>query len=220
MLRSIGAAVAAALLVVTSGPPAGADVTPVDTWSYDPATRQLVAAGGGAPFSVKGGSTTYDASGVAAVKFTSAPGVALQTAEPFVAPGAADFVYEAVMSMDSLRPRSTPNVFQYGLYDGHQVKLQLSRQGVPQCLFNGTGGRLKLLSASPSLHDGGRQHTFSCWRTGGTVGVTVDGVTTSRAFALGSVTPVGRATAGNRSATGKPADQLFGRIWSLSVSVG
>ena len=50
--------------------------------------------------------------------------------------------------------------------------------------------------------------------------LTVDGATTSRLFALGTVTPVGRATAGNRAATGKAGDQLYGTIWSLSVSLG
>jgi len=212
-------ALGVAALVVAASPATAAPVL-VDTWSYSPATKQLVATNGGAPFSIVGGSTYYDATGTPAIRFTAAPGVAVQTAEPFVVPGTADFVYEAVMSMDSLRPSSTPNVFQYGRYDGHQIKLQLSPQGVPQCLFNGSGGRMKLTSRSPSLNDGGRQHTFACWRTGGTVGVTVDGTTTSRVFALGSVTPVGRATAGNRTATGKAPDQLYGKIWRLSVSLG
>ncbi|MFD1947089.1 hypothetical protein [Nocardioides aestuarii] len=218
MLRRTAAAVS--FLVLAAAPAAGAAPQVVDTWSYSPATHQLVAAGSGAPFSIVGGSAFVDTSGAAAVQFTAAPGVAVQTAEPFVAPGGSDFRYEAVMGVDRLRASSTPNVFQYGRYDGHQVKLQLSAKGVPQCLFNGTGGRLKLTSRSPSLGDGGRQHTFACWRTGGSVGVTVDGTTTSRLFALGSVTPVGKATAGNRSPTGKASDQLFGKIWSVSVSLG
>lgn len=213
-------AAAAALMSLSLAAPAGAAPQLVDTWSYSPSTHQLVAADGGAPFSIVGGATYYDAAGAAAVRFASAPGVAVQTVEPFVVPGQADFRYEAVMAVDRLRASSTPNVFQYGRYDGHQVKLQLSAKGVPQCLFNGTGGRLKLTSRSPSLHDGGRKHTFSCWRTGGTVGVTVDGTTTSKPFPLGAVTPVGKATAGNRSATGKAGDQLFGKIWSVSVSLG
>lgn len=218
MLRWTAAA-AAVLLTLVVGAPAGAVVQVVDTWSYSPTVHQLVAAGGGAPFSIVGGTPVQDATG-AAVRFSAAPGAAVQTAEPFVVPGSADFRYEAVVGVDRLRASSTPNVFQYGRYDGHQVKLQLSAKGVPQCVFNGSGGRLKLTSRSPSLNDGGRPHTFACWRTGGTVGATVDGATTSRVFALGTVTPVGLATAGNRSATGKAADQLFGRIWSVSVSLG
>lgn len=208
------------MLTLVVGTPAGAVVEPVDTWAYSPATHQLVASAGGAPFSIVGGTPVHDATGTPGVRFTAAPGVAVQTAEPFVVPGASDFRYEAVVGVDRLRAGSTPNVFQYGRYDGHQVKLQLSATGVPQCVFNGTGGRLKLTSSSPSLNDGGRQHSFACWRTGGTVGVTVDGATTSRLFALGTVTPVGRATAGNRAATGKAGDQLYGTIWRLSVSLG
>jgi hypothetical protein len=212
------AAVAATILVTTSA--AAAAPVPVDTWSYSPATKQLVAAGGSLPFSIQGGTTYYDATGTPAVVFTTAPSLAIYTGATFVAPGTADFSYEAVMSMDRLRLSSTPNVFQYGRYDGHQIKLQLGPQGVPQCLFNGTGGRLKLTSSPPSLNDGGRQHTYSCWRVGGAVGITVDGVRKSRQFALGSVTPTGQATVGNRAATGKASDQLFGKVWRVSVGLG
>ncbi len=218
MLRRMAAA--SVVLLVLGGAPAGAAPALVDTWSYSPSSQQLVAGYGSPPFSIKGGATHYDATGVPAIEFTTAPSLAIQTSEPFVVPGVDDFAFEAVMSMDWKRARSTPNVFQYGRYDGHQIKLQLSAKGKAQCVLNGTGGRIKLTSKSPSLDDGGRQHTFSCWRSGTTVGVTVDGATTSAPFALGSVTPIGKATAGNRAPTGKASDQLFGKIWRVSVSVG
>lgn len=217
MLRLLGATAATILATAAS---ASAAPVPVDTWSYSPATRQLVAAGSSLPFSIQGGTTFYDATGTPAVVFTTSPSLAIYTGSTFVAPGSADFSYEAVMAMDRLRASSTPNVFQYGRYDGHQVKLQLSPKGVPQCLFNGTGGRYKLTSSTPSLNDGGRQHTFSCWRLDGSVGITVDGVSKSRQFALGSVVPTGQATVGNRAATGKASDQLFGKVWRVSVALG
>ncbi len=214
------AALAAALVVLITASAAGATPVPVDTWSYSPTTQQLVGANGSPPFSIKGGATAYDVSGTPAVVFTTAPSLATYTGTAFVTPGAADFTYEAVMSMDRLRSRSTPNVFQHGLYNSPQIKLQLNRAGVPQCVLNGTGGRILLTSATPSLNDGGRQHTFSCWRAGDTVGVTVDGVSTSATFALGTVTPTGKPTAGNRTSTGQAADQLFGKIWRVSVAIG
>ncbi len=219
-MQRLGAALAGAILVLATAPTAGATTVPVDTWSYDPATHQLVSSAGSPPFSIQGGSPSSEDSGAAAVAFTTAPSLATRPGGTAVVPGAADFAYEAVLSMDRLRARSTPNVFQFGLYRGHQVKLQLNRTGVPQCVLNGTGGRIILTAATPSLDDGGQQHTFSCWRRGGDVGVTVDGVSTTAAFALGTVTPTGTVTSGNRTSTGKPGDQLFGRIWQLSVAVG
>ena len=206
------------LLLVGTGPPAVA--APVDTWAYQPATRQLVGTNGTLPFSIQGGATWSAPDGTAAIQFATAPSLATSTGTGFYAPGTADFTYQAVLAMDRLRSRSTPNVFQFGLYDGSQIKLQLSQTGVPMCVLRGTGGRIKLTSATPSLNDGGQQHTFACWRSGDTVGVTVDGVMTSKAFALGNVTPTGHATAGNRSSSGGAADQLFGKIWQVSVSIG
>jgi hypothetical protein len=86
-------------------------------------------------------------------------------------------------------------------------------------VLHGTGGRVKITSRTPALDDGGRQHTMSCWRRGSTVGVTVDGTATSTTFALGTVTPTGRASAGNKVGGGA-SDQLFGTLWQVGVDVG
>lgn len=213
---------ATAVLLAAAASPAGADTSPEgDSWSYAPATHQLVAANGGLPFSIQGGYAVTDASGASAVKFTTAPSLATYTGTDFPAPGAQDFTWTAVMSMDKIYGRrSTPNVAQLGLYSTHQVKMQLNKYGVPQCVFNGANGRRILTSTTPSLNDGGEKHVFSCWRQGGTVGVTVDGASTSLAFDVGSIIPpAGTApTVGNRTSTGGPRDQLFGKFWSLTVS--
>lgn len=206
-----------ATVVSLAAAPARAATT--DSWSYLPSTRQLVSAGSGLPFSVQGGSTAYDSGAVPGVRFTSSPSLATYTGSTFLAPGAADFTYRAVLAVDDVRARSTANVFQYGLYNVQQVKLQLNASGVPMCVLNGSGGRVKITSRTPSLDDGGLQHTMACWRRSRTVGVTVDGVSTSTGFALGSVTPTGKATAGNKTGGGA-ADQLFGTIWQVGVDIG
>jgi hypothetical protein len=202
--------------VLLTAVPASAATT--STWAYDPSTRQLVSSTGGLPFSVQGGSTNDDY-GTPGVRFTAAPSLATWTGSTFLAPGAADFTYRAVLAVDAVRAKSTANVFQYGLYNVHQVKLQLTATGVPMCVLNGTGGRVKIISRTPSLADGGLQHTMACWRRGSAVGVTVDGVSTSTGFALGSVTPTGQATAGNKTGGGA-ADQLYGTIWQVGVDIG
>lgn len=207
------------LLLLAAAGASSAEPALLETWTYAPLTNQFVVADGGPPFSVEGGSTVLSLFGAPAVRFTRAPSLAVQTSDAFVAPGTADFTYRAVMSVDEVRPDSSANVFQYGRFGTHQVKLQLTATGRAQCVLRGTGGRVKVTSKAPSLDDGGLRHTFSCWRAGTSVGVTLDGRTTARVFALGSVVPTGRATAGNKALTGDASDQLFGRIWSLSVSL-
>jgi hypothetical protein len=211
---------ATALLLALLGPPAGAADEPTAlTWSYEQATHQLVGPAGTAPFRIKGG-TPVMVDGEWAVKFTTAPNAAAYTGTSFPRPGADDFAWTAVMSLDYLRPRSTANVAQYGRWSEHQIKLQLSAKGVPQCVLNGSGGRVVVTSAAGHLNDGGRQHAFTCWRQGGVVGVTVDCASTSRAFPLGAVAPVSPPTIGNHSLTSGAADQLYGKFWRLTVASG
>jgi hypothetical protein len=211
---------AAALVLAMLGPPAGAEGEPTTlTWSYENATHRLVGPEGTAPFRIKGGKAVL-ANGEWAVKFTGAPQVATYTGTGFFAPGAGDFAWTAVMSLDYLRPKSTANVAQYGRWNEHQVKLQLSNKGVPQCVLNGTGGRAFVTSAAGHVNDGGRQHAFTCWRQGSVVGVTVDCATTSTAFDLGTVTPVSLPTLGNRATNGGAGDQLYGKLWRFSLLNG
>jgi hypothetical protein len=213
----LGAAAATVLLAPVAS--AGAAVTSTATWSYDPGTHRLVSPGGEPPFAIQGG-TAVTASGAPAVKLTEAPSLATWTGTGFPTPGTQDFTWTAVMSMDLLKARSTPNVAQHGLYNAPQIKLQLNRQGVAQCVLNGTNGRRILTSTHATLNDGGVQHSFSCWRRGSTLGVTVDSVSDSLVFDIGAITPTGAPTMGNRTATGGAKDQLFGKLWSLTVSIG
>jgi hypothetical protein len=213
----LGVAAVALLLGPTAS--AGASTSQQTTWSYDPGTHRLVSPAGELPFAVQGG-TAVTAAGAPAVKFTKAPSLATWTGTGFPTPGTQDFTWTAVMSMDLLKARATPNVAQHGLYNGHQVKLQLNRKGVAQCVLNGTNGRRILTSSHPTLNDGGAQHSFSCWRRGSTLGVTVDAVTDSLVFDIGAINPTGQPTLGNRTSTGGAKDQLFGKLWSLTVTIG
>lgn len=211
----------ALVAAVLAGPAGAADTSPGDhVWAYEAASHRLVGTAGELPFDVMGGYAVTDASGAEAVKFTKAPSLGTYTGSDFPAPGTQDFTWTAVMSMDRLNARSTPNVAQFGLYNGHQIKLQLNTRGVPQCVVNGSNGRRILLSAFGTVNDGGKRHVFSCWRRGNTLGVSVDSVSNSTSFDVGSVIPTGRPTIGNRKATGGAKDQLFGKFWSLRVTTG
>jgi hypothetical protein len=217
-LLHLAAPVAATLLLIV--PSASAAVTQQSTWSYDPATHRLVGAAGEPPFTLKGGSPVTGADGVPALQLTQAPSLATYSANGFPGPGSQDFTWTAVMSMDRLNPRSTPNVAQIGLSAEPQIKLQLDRRGVPQCVFHGTRGRLVLTSTHATLNDGGLKHTLSCWRRAGTLGVTVDGLETGAVFDVGAISPTRRPTIGNKSPKAGAKDQLFGKFWSLTVTLG
>jgi hypothetical protein len=218
---SLPVAVFALATLLTAGLLAGsaapATAVTTSTWTYDQGSRQLVGASGSLPFSIQGGTTNYMFA-TPGIRFTASPSLATYTGSTFLAPGTADFTYRAVLAVDAVRKSSSANVFQYGAYNVHQVKLQLTTTGVPMCVLNGSGGRVKITSSHASLVDGA-QHTMSCWRRGPTVGVTVDGVSSSQGFNLGSVVPTGKATAGNKPGGGA-ADQLFGTIWQVAVDIG
>ncbi|MFC6285714.1 hypothetical protein ACFP3Q_00155 [Nocardioides sp. GCM10027113] len=212
--------VLSALLVSSTAAVASGPTPTSTTWTYDQAAHQLVGPPGTEPFAIKNGTAVGDGYGEWAVRFTTAPGLAYFTGSGFPAPGADDFAWTVDLAVDWIRAKSTANVAQAGLYSEQQIKLQLTRTGVPQCVLNGTGGRVFVTSAGASLADGGLRHTVSCWRSGGTVGITVDCVSTTSTFALGSIAPTTAPTVGNRSLTGKAGDQLYGRVWRLTVDTG
>lgn len=208
-------------LLVSSTAAVASGPTPTSTtWTYDQAAHQLVGPPGTDPFAIKNGTAVGDGYGEWAVRFTTAPGLAYFTGSGFPAPGADDFAWTVDVGVDTLRAKSTANVAQVGLYHQHQIKVQLKTNGVPQCVLNGTGGRVFVTSTGPSIADGGLRHSVTCWRSGGTVGITVDCRSTSTAFDLGTVAPTALPTVGNKSLTGKAGDQLYGRVWRLTVATG
>jgi hypothetical protein len=218
------AACLAAALVATPAPRADAvDPALRYVWTYQAATHQLVGPPGTYPFAIQGGTPVVDAEGTPAVKFTTPTslGTYSAAASTFYRPGTEDFAWQAVMSLDYLRPKSTANVAQYGLWAGAQIKLQIGRTGVPECHFNGSNGRTKVAAtAYGSINDGGRKHTFTCWRDGSVLGVTVDCVSDTTTFDLGAVSPTTKPTFGNRGPKGGAEDQLYGTFWSYGVSIG
>lgn len=216
VLVVLGALVASLTAAATSAPTS----TDSTTWTYDEVAHRLVGPPGSEPFWIKNGTAVEGAYGEWAVRFTFAPGVAQYTGSAFPVPGFDDFAWTVDVAVDHVRPKSSANVAQVGRYRTHQIKVQLTRKGKAQCVLNGSGGRVKVTSSASSLDDGALRHSVTCWRSGGTVGVTVDCLTTSKAFALGKVSPSAKATVGNKSLKAKAGDQLFGRVWHLTVEHG
>ena len=112
------------------------------------------------------------------------------------------------------------NVMQKGLANKQgQVKISLYpvNGGTTFCRIKGTNG-YKVLKSRVDV-DNGSYHTAVCWREGGTIGLTVDGVATTAIFDPGSVATTKPVRIGNKSATAGLTDQHFGKndcsVWAI-----
>jgi len=189
-------------------------------WAYSAAQNRIVSSNGGSSFTLKGGTAVTSSTGQPGIRFTAAPSLATYSTTSFPVPDEQDFSWMATVSVDKIYPKSSANITQMGLWNGHQIKMQLDAKGVPQCVFNGTNGRLMLTSNYRSSLIDGKAHSISCWRSGNSLGVSVDGTSNSEVFAIGNITPTGKPTIGSKSATADSTDQFFGTFWGLSVTIG
>ncbi|HYN75850.1 MAG TPA: hypothetical protein VEV13_06595 [Candidatus Limnocylindria bacterium] len=141
-----------------------------------------------------------------------------------LAPGPADVAVTVLMRSLVNRPTAdSPNVVQMGLYsDPGQLKLQISKNGTgrAECRFKGTAGNLLLAGPAIDVTDGG-WHAVTCWRQGGTVGVSVDGVSSTRARAVGSIGSIRPLTVAARGlAPTDASDQFVGDLDVVVWAVG
>lgn len=120
-------------------------------------------------------------------------------------PRAREFAVTAVFRIpqDTSGLRDTPNMVQKGLYgDPGQWKMQLNPgPAAVQCRLKGSL-RAYLITSAVSGVDDGNWHTATCWRTGGVVGVTVDGIDTQHTINVGDI------------ANGRPLQVGAKRLWS------
>jgi hypothetical protein len=163
------------------------------------------------------------ASGTGAVMFNdqsfgSSPDVSL-------APGVKDVAVTAVLRTSVKRPTvDSPNILQMGLFtDPGQLKMQISKDGTgrAECRFKGTTGALIVPGPAIDVSDG-YWHTVTCWRQGGNLGITVDGVMTSRPKMVGTMGAVRPITVGARGlAASDRSDQFRGDldavVWALGT---
>jgi hypothetical protein len=140
-------------------------------------------------------------------------------------PGTADVAVTAVLRGLVPNPtRDSPNVFQHGLYnDPSQLKMQIAKDGTGRagCRFKGSSGALLLTGPSVNVTDGG-WHSVTCWRTGRTLGVTVDGMTVTKVKDVGAIQPTRPFTVAARGmGAGDLSDQFVGDldvvVWALGA---
>lgn len=114
----------------------------------------------------------------------------------------------------------TPNLAQKGFWgDAAQWKMQLKPDvAAIQCRFKGTLGA-RLLTSTVTGVDDTAWHTATCWRAGGKVGVTVDGIDTSATVSVGDITNSRQMLIGAKSLTSS-TDQFTGDIDYVAVAMG
>jgi Laminin G domain len=119
------------------------------------------------------------------------------------------------------KPHRDPNILQKGLWSrrGTQWKLQLDGAR-PSCVFNGTKGRVDLVSPTPI--DDGKWHRLVCRRVGRVHTLLVDGVSQGTASErTGQIADKSPVTVGGRAVgTYSSNDQFHGNVDNVFLRVG
>ena len=209
-----GAALALAPVLAPAATAATA-ATPGNSWGMD-LHRGVVRDVEGAPSMTFSGEGVLSAPGSVggAVELTRAPALGEVADSQDDNPGTRNFAMGVVFTSQPIPNADSysGNLMQKGRFgDPGQVKLQLvsAAQGTVSCRIKGTSGATSITS-SVNVDDGS-WHSAVCWRAGDVVGVTVDGVTTSRGWTAGSIANTRKLTLGNKSAGAGSSDQHFGR---------
>jgi len=230
--RTSAAAVAALALfasVTGTSPAAAAPIPPASVkaaWTFnfvDASNRVPDASGRGRPLTLAGNwSRVAGSAGTGAVRFSlqsygSNPATSMS-------PGTAEVAVTAVLRTWVPKPVGDhPNVLQHGLYaDPGQVKMQITKDGTGRvnCRFKGTLNQIVVTGPWIDVTDGA-WHSATCWRSGAVVGVTVDGVTTTRTRDVGSVLPTRALTVASRGlAPADASDQFQGDIDTVVWAIG
>jgi hypothetical protein len=136
-------------------------------------------------------------------------------------PKKANFALGAVFRSSAIPDNYSGNLVQKGLWeDAGQVKLQLVPDGGGTVNCRIKGSRTAKFVGS-AIHVGDNQwHTALCWREGGTIGLTVDGVTTTVQAAVGNIANSRPLSVANKTASSTWADQLVGAIDCTVLATG
>ena len=206
---SVGAALALALA------PAAYAAAPGNSWSMDLGSGAVRDANGTQSMTFTG-QGVLSAPGLVggAVEFTRAPSLGTAANSRYDNPGTQNFAMGIVFTSDPIPNTDgySGNLMQKGLFgDPGQVKLQLvsPAQGTVDCRIKGTTGA-RMITSDVNVDDGA-WHTAVCWRSGTVVGLTVDGIASSLAWAPGSVSNGKDLTIGNKGPRAGSSDQHFGR---------
>lgn len=195
-------------------PPAAASVAE-DAWSMtvvDGSSANLV---GAAAMTFTGSWRQVPGLSGDAVEFTDATSYGVAAGTEGQNPRTSDFAVSEVFTSEAIPDGVgySGNLMQKGRYGSPgQIKMQLVplNGGSVACRVKGTNGAKTLRSTV--VVDDGDWHTTTCWREGGKVGLTVDGVSTAVRWNPGSIANRKALRVGNKSDTADWTDQHFGAV--------
>jgi hypothetical protein len=156
-----------------------------------------------------------------AVQFNSATSYGVADGTSGRNPGKANFALGAVFRSNPIPSAYSGNLIQKGLWgDPGQMKLQVVPDGggTVNCRIKGAM-RAKFIASSVVIDDGA-WHTALCWRQGGTLGLTVDGVTRSLQASVGQIANSRALNIANKNDSATSSDQLIGAIDCSVLATG
>jgi hypothetical protein len=205
----------------TAAPAAAATYSAtVDQWSMT-VVNGRVQSNGSTSMSLYGDWQTVQGKVGSAVQFNSATSYGIADGTGARNPRKSNFALGATFRSNPIPDAYSGNLIQKGLWgDAGQVKLQVvpAGGGTVNCRVKGAA-RAKFIASSVVIDDGA-WHTALCWRQGGTLGLTVDGVTRSMSASVGSIVNSRPLNVANKNDTATASDQLIGALDCAVFAIG
>jgi Concanavalin A-like lectin/glucanases superfamily len=139
--------------------------------------------------------------------FPGRPGIVTIPSSPGLNPGASTFRATVHIRTSTVTTDDSADVMRKGVSTSSATfwKMELRPNSTHatervRCYFRGTSGVMSVYGSTKSIADGA-WHTITCAKTATSVSITQDGVTHTKAGAVGSVSNAARMTIGAKSTT-------------------
>jgi hypothetical protein len=193
----------------------------VDTWSMT-VVNGGVPGSGSASMSLYGNWQQVQGNVGSAVQFNSATSYGVADGTAGRNPGKLNAALGAVFRSNPIPAGGySGNLIQKGLWgDSGQMKVQVVPDGggTVECRIKGSS-KAKFIGSSIVVDDG-QWHTAVCWREGGKLGLTVDGVTRSITASVGSIVNSRPLHVANKNESANWSDQLIGAVDCAALATG
>jgi hypothetical protein len=192
----------------------------VDSWSMA-VIGGRVPSNGSSSMSLYGDWQQVQGNTGAAVQFNSATSYGIADGTGGRSPKKANFALGVVFRSNPIPAAYSGNVIQKGLWgDAGQIKIQVVPDGGGTVNCRVKGLKTAKFIGSSILVGDNVWHSALCWREGTTIGLTVDGVTTSKTVSVGSIANSRPLNVANKNDTATASDQLIGAIDCAVLATG
>jgi hypothetical protein len=193
----------------------------VDAWSMTVVDGRAASLSAAAPMSLYGDWRSVQGKVGGAVQFDTASSYGIADGTGGRNAKKANFALGAEFRSSPIPNGYSGNVIQKGLWeDSGQVKLQVVPDGGGTVNCRIKGGRAAKFIGSTILVGDSQWHSALCWREGATLGLTVDGVTTTIRADVGNIANVRPLNVANKTASSTWTDQLVGAIDCAVFAIG